>query len=119
MTARPDPRRSTSPAKPAAGRRAGGRLGRRWWLVGLAIAALVVVVLAPLASADPDGLERVAEDQGFIGLAQNVFAGLLGDYAIPGVDNTWLSTVLAGLLGVAIVAVVVLVLGRLVARRRA
>ena len=30
----------------------------RWWLVGLAIAILVVVVLAPLASPDPDGLER-------------------------------------------------------------
>jgi hypothetical protein len=42
------------------------RLGRWWWVVGLAIAALVVIVLAPLASADPDGLERVAEDQGFL-----------------------------------------------------
>ena len=31
------------------------RIGRAWWLVGLAIAALVVIVLAPLASSDPDG----------------------------------------------------------------
>ena len=96
-----------------------GRIGRRWWVAGLAIAALVVVVLGPLASADPDGLERVAEDQGFIGLATNFFSGLLGDYSIPGVDNAWLSTVLAGLLGVAIVVAVVFVVGRLVARRRA
>lgn len=96
-----------------------GRIGRRWWVAGIAIAALVVVILAPLASSDPDGLERVAEDQGFIGLAENFFSGLLGDYAVPGVDNAWLSTVLAGLLGVAIVLGVVLVLGRLVARRRA
>ena len=40
------------------------------WVAGLAIAALVVVVLAPLASPDPDGLERVAEDTGFIATAQ-------------------------------------------------
>ena len=95
-----------------------GRLGRWWWAVGIAIAALVVIVLAPLASPDPDGLERVAEDQGFIERAENFFSGLLGDYAIPGVDNEGLSTVLAGLIGVAIVVVIVLILGRVVARRR-
>jgi ABC-type Fe3+ transport system permease subunit len=94
------------------------RIGRWWWAVGIAIAALVVIVLAPLASSDPDGLERVAEDQGFIERAENFFSGLLGDYAIPGVDNEGLSTVLAGLIGVAIVVVLVLILGRVVARRR-
>ena len=40
---------------------------RRWWLVGLAVALLVVIVLAPLASSAPDGLERVAIDAGFAG----------------------------------------------------
>ena len=35
-------------------------LRRYWWLVGLGIAAIVVIVLAPLASSDPDGLESVA-----------------------------------------------------------
>ena len=95
-----------------------GRIGRWWWAIGIAIAALVVVILAPLASSDPDGLERVAEDQGFIERAENFFSGLLGDYAIPGVDNEGLSTILAGLIGVAIVVVLVLILGRVVARRR-
>ena len=33
------------------------------------IAALVVIILAPLASPDPDGLERVAEDKGFLSQA--------------------------------------------------
>ncbi len=105
----PDP--ATTPTR--------SRIGRWWWAVGIAIAALVVVILAPLASSDPDGLERVAEDQGFIERAENFFSGLLGDYAIPGIDNEWLSTVLAGLVGVAIVVAIVLVLGRVVARRRA
>ena len=95
------------------------RVGRWWWAVGIAIAALVVVVLAPLASSDPDGLERVAEDQGFIDRAENVVEGLLGDYAIPGIDDPAVTTVLSGLLGVAIVVVAMVVLGRLVVRRRA
>jgi ABC-type Fe3+ transport system permease subunit len=95
-----------------------GRIGRWWWAIGIAIAALVVVILAPLASPDPDGLERVAEDQGFIERAENFFSGLLGDYAIPGIDNEWLSTVLAGLIGVAIVVALMFLIGRVVARRR-
>ena len=67
---------------------------------------------------NPDRLERVAEGQGFIERAENFFSGLLGGYADPGVDNEGLSTVLAGLIGVAIVVVIVLILGRVVARRR-
>ena len=95
------------------------RLGRRWWIAGVAIAALVVVVFAPLASSDPDGLERVAEDQGFIDRAENFFSGLLGDYAIPGIDDPAVSTILSGLIGVAIVVVIMFALGRVLARRRA
>jgi ABC-type Fe3+ transport system permease subunit len=113
-TATQDP--ETHP-KPAPGGRS--RIGRWWWAVGIAIAALVVVVLAPLASSDPDGLERVAEDQGFIDRAENLFAGLFGDYAIPGIDDPAVTTILSGLLGVATVVVVMVVLGRLVVRRRA
>jgi hypothetical protein len=105
----------TQEPEPSAPRK---RLGRWWWVAGIAIAVAVVIVLAPLASSDPDGLMRVAEDQGFLSQAQNFFSGLLGGYAIPGVDNAWLSKVLAGLLGVAVVVGMVYVLGRLVARRR-
>jgi hypothetical protein len=96
-----------------------GRIGRWWWVVGIAICAVIVGLASQFASADPDGLERVAEDHGFIGMAENFFAGLLGDYAIPGIDNAWLATALSGLLGVAIVAVVAIAIARLLARRRA
>jgi hypothetical protein len=92
--------------------------GRRWWIGGIAIAALVVIVLAPLASSDPDGLERVAEDNGFIGQATNVVGGLLGGYTVPGVDGGGVSTILAGLLGIAIVVGLLFLLGRVLARRR-
>ena len=35
----------------------------KWWHVALAI-ALVLAFVSPLASGSPDGLERVAEDEG-------------------------------------------------------
>ena len=88
------------------------RIGRRWWVIGIAIAVLVVVVLAPLASSDPDGLERVAE-------AQNIVGGLFGDYGIPGIDDPTVSTILSGLLGIGILLAVVFLVGRVLARRKA
>jgi hypothetical protein len=91
--------------------------GRPWWIAGLVIAGLVVVVLVPLASRDPDGLERVAQDQGFIGTARDALYSIIPDYTVPGVEGT-MSTVLAGLIGVALVFGVMFVLGRLLARRR-
>ena len=91
--------------------------GRAWWIAGLAIAALVVVVLAPLASPDPDGLERVAEDQGFIGAARDAVYSIIPDYTLPGVEGST-STVLAGLVGIVVVFSLMVVLGRLLARRR-
>ena len=120
MTTVSEPEGTPDATPDGTGKGAGrGRLGRWWWAVGLAIAAVVVVMLAPLASSDPDGLERVAEDSGFIERAQNFFSGLLSGYAIPGIDDPVVSTILSGLLGVAIVVGVVFVLGRVIARRRA
>jgi len=69
--------------------------------VGLALAA-GATFLAPLASGDPDGLERVAEDHGFLDQALGAPFELLPDYTIPGVSGG-LSTILAGLIGLAIV----------------
>jgi hypothetical protein len=94
-----------------------GRLGRYWWVAGLAIAAIVVIILVPLASPDPDGLERVAEDEGFLESAQDALFSIIPDYTMPGIDGS-LSTILAGLIGVAIVFGLMVVVGRLLARRR-
>lgn len=94
-----------------------GWIARHWWVVGLAVAALIVIILAPLASADPDGLERVAEDQGFLASARDALFSIIPDYTVPGIDGN-LSTILAGLIGVALVFGLVVLLGRVLARRR-
>jgi hypothetical protein len=107
----------TDPGDPVKRSRARVIVGRYWWVAGLAIAALVVVILAPLASRDPDGLERVAKDQGFLAAAHRAIFSIIPDYTIPGIGGN-LSTILAGLLGIAIVFAAVIVLGRVLARRR-
>lgn len=88
----------------------------RWWLVGLAVAALVVLIAAVLASGDPDGLERVATDQGFSQAAEDAPFSIIPDYTVPGMGGT-LSTIVAGLLGIAVVFGVVWLVGRALARR--
>ncbi|NJN17247.1 MAG: cobalamin biosynthesis protein CbiM [Oscillochloris sp.] len=70
-------------------------------IVGLVI-AIAAAFISPLASGDPDGLERVAEDQGFIERAQDAPYQILPDYTIPGLDGG-ISTILAGVIGLVIV----------------
>jgi hypothetical protein len=71
-------------------------------LAGLAVAAFLAVVVSNWASSEPDGLERVAIDQGFAGQAvePGTAGSPLADYAVSGVDHGWLSTGLAGIIGV-------------------
>ncbi len=77
--------------------------GRGWVLAGLAT-ALGVVLLAPFASANPDGLERVAMDLGFIHRGTDAPFSILADYAIPWLGEGAGSTIAAGLVGALVVA---------------
>jgi cobalt/nickel transport system permease protein len=90
---------------------------RYWWLAGLAVAVVVVVVLAPLASSDPDGLERVAIDAGFAEQGTDASFQILPDYSVPFLGEGPLSLVAAGLIGVVLVFAAVWLLGRLLAHR--
>jgi cobalt/nickel transport system permease protein len=86
---------------------------RSLWIGGLAIAVLLVI-LSPMASAHPDGLEWVAEQTGFLSAAQGPVYEIVPDYVLPGISNEALATILAGVLG----AVLVLGASLLVARLR-
>jgi len=83
----------------------------RWAIAGLVIAALVVIVLAPLASSDPDGLDRVSEDRGFAGESKDAPYEILPDYSIPGIDDERATVIIAGLAGVAMVFVLTMAFG--------
>ena len=85
---------------------------------GLVVAAIVVVAASYFASGDPDGLERVAGEQGFDDAGREAPFELIADYVFPGLDGP-AATIAAGLLGVAVVFAVMWAVGRLLARRRA
>lgn len=70
----------------------------KWWQIALAV-CLLIAVISPLASSSPDGLEKVAEKQGFVGLAQGAPFQVIADYVFPGIKNEAVATILAGLLG--------------------
>lgn len=88
----------------------------RWVVAGL-VMALAVTLFAPLASPSPDGLEWVAEEIGFLGMAREAPYELLPDYTIPFLGETAVSTIVSGIIGVLIVAAVTYFLGRLLQRR--
>ncbi len=73
----------------------------QWWH-GALIVAFILTLLAPLASKSPDGLERVAEDKGFIDAAREAWYELVPDYTIPGIGNEALATIISGVLGTAL-----------------
>ena len=102
---------------PATGSRRRTLLARYWWVGGLAVAAIVAALAAAFASADPDGLDSVAIQQGFEDARQEPGFSIIPGYVVPGLDGT-AATIIAGLVGIAIVFAVMVVVGRLLARRR-
>ncbi len=82
--------------------------GRIFAIGGIAVAVFMATVVSQFAAGDPDGLERVAEDQGFIDTAQDhaLGGGIFADYATSGVGNESLSLAVAGVSGVALTLLV-------------
>jgi cobalt/nickel transport system permease protein len=91
--------------------------GRGWVFVGVLI-ALAVVLLSPLASADPDGLERVAIDMGFIERGQAAPYQVIPDYTVPFLGETAVSTIVAGVIGVIVILAIVFIAGRSLQRQK-
>ncbi|MFZ0426768.1 MAG: PDGLE domain-containing protein, partial [Acidobacteriota bacterium] len=69
---------------------------------------LMLVLLAPLASADPDGLEAVAHSAGFSRLAQSHAFELMSGYSVSWLGTSFYSVVVAMIVGVVAVAGLVL-----------
>ncbi len=75
------------------------KINRKWWPLALVL-CLVFATISPLAYSFPDGLEKVAEDKGFISAAEEAPFELITDYNFPGIENEAVATILAGWLGV-------------------
>ncbi len=89
-----------------------------YWLAPLGAVALVLALGAiHLASSRPDGLERVAQTQGFDRKERTSLSAPMPDYEISRLGSG-LGKTAAGLLGVALTFGLVLGVGSLLARRR-
>ncbi|MFE1345382.1 energy-coupling factor ABC transporter permease, partial [Streptomyces sp. NPDC058757] len=77
---------------------------RKLWAAGVATALLLAGVVSFYASASPDGLEKVAADQGIDAEADQYEHATadspLADYGVEGVESARLSGGLAGVIGV-------------------
>ena len=71
---------------------------------GVLVALLLAGIVSSFASSEPDGLERVAIDEGFADTADDhaFVDGPMADYTVRGVDDERLSTGVAGVIGVAV-----------------
>jgi cobalt/nickel transport protein len=89
---------------------------------GMVLAIGVALFVSPWASSLPDGLERVAEDLGFIKKAEGPRVASWGkspipDYKVPGIQNEQWATGLAGLLGTIAIAAAGWGIARLLRKR--
>jgi len=83
--------------------------------------AALAVFVSPFASSAPDGLERVAADQGFQTEAAErpVWdVSPLPDYQLPGIESEKVAKAVAGLIGTLALFALVLLLGRFLGRLR-
>ncbi|MEJ2563361.1 MAG: PDGLE domain-containing protein [Anaerolineales bacterium] len=81
--------------------------------------ALIVALFSPLASASPDGLEFVAEQNGFLDRALDPTYSILPDYTVPFIAHPVLTTIVAVALGTLLVFMVAWFVGRNTTRSEA
>lgn len=80
------------------------------YLKALILILICLAILIPFASGNPDGLEKMAENAG-IEESKSEAAGLMPNYTVPTIENSYLSTFAAGVLGVFLILGITLVLG--------
>ena len=81
---------------------------KKFFVSGFVVSLFLAGVVSFYASSDPDGLEKVAEDIGFLESAEDhTYAdGALADYGVKGIENERASVGVAGVIGVIGTAIV-------------
>lgn len=92
----------------------------KYWIYGLGIALLMGGLISLFASSHPDGLERVAID--LFGGEEELEESIEGkefinspmpDYIVPGIGNETLAASLAGLIGVLLMFILAIAIGKI------
>jgi cobalt/nickel transport protein len=80
-------------------------------IIAIGLVIVFLAIFLPLASSNPDGLEKVAilfgaQEQG------SIWNGLIPDYSLQSISNSYVSTLLSGIFGVTMVLILSLVLSK-------
>jgi len=96
------------------------QLKNKFLLIGVFVTLLLASVVSYYASSNPDGLEKVAEEKGFLEDAteHNLGDSPLADYGVSGVADDRLSVALAGAIGVLLMLGISTLMFRFLARRK-
>lgn len=86
------------------------------YLFAVLFILVFLMVMIPLASTSPDGLEKVAQTLG-IQEPQVFWAGLMSGYSVGIAGNPYGSTLFAGIAGVMLVLLFSLLLGKVLTRK--
>ena len=81
---------------------------KKFLVSGFVVSLFLAGVVSFYASSDPDGLEKVAQDIGFLDTAKEHTNadGVLADYGVKGIENERASVGVAGVIGVIGTAIV-------------
>ncbi|WP_207933455.1 PDGLE domain-containing protein [Actinomadura sp. GC306] len=81
---------------------------KRFFAAFLLVSLVLAGIVSHYASGSPDGLEKVAEEEGISAEEKDHALGdsPLGDYGVEGVGNEWASVGLSGVIGVGAVLLV-------------
>lgn len=85
--------------------------------ISLIVALILAIFISPFASSSPDGLEKVAEDKGFIekALDEGVWKfSPIPDYAFPGIGSEAIATAIAGLIGTLLTIAIGWLIGKII-----
>jgi ABC-type Fe3+ transport system permease subunit len=86
------------------------------YLIAIALIAIFLAVFIPLASSNPDGLQKVATTFGADQKAP-AWNGLLSDYSLPSIGNSYAATLIAGVIGTIAVLAAGLLVGKVMTKQ--
>ncbi len=90
---------------------------KRFLIILFVFSLIIAGFVSWFASTEPDGLERVAEDHGFIDKAEDSTYEIFPDYTVRGINAFW-SNGLAGIIGTLASFCIVIFIGKLISRKK-
>ncbi len=85
------------------------------YLAAIGLLVVFLAVFIPFASSSPDGLEKVAQSLG-VNEREPLWRGFMSDYSVEVLENTYATTLLAGVFGTFMVLAASFVFGKVITK---